>query len=118
MDTRLAELRDTLLALYECARALDAHEIAYHALAGALHAAEQLHDEATLEVIESHARQHVSLMDASHRLSAQSAAERGHHSFEQLALLAGAARLRLKGERQIQQKGRPQAPSSERRLTG
>ena len=54
--SRLAELRDTLLALYECARALEAPEVAYHALYGACHAAEQLHDLDTLGLIREHAR--------------------------------------------------------------
>ena len=54
--SHLAELRDTLLALYECARALEAPEVAYHALYGACHAAEQLHDLDTLGVIRDYAR--------------------------------------------------------------
>jgi hypothetical protein len=83
--SRLAELRDSLLALYDCARVLGSHAVAYHALAGALSAAEQLNDENTLELVESHARRH--------------AAQDG--SFEPLAKRAA----------ELKQKGRPQAPS-------
>lgn len=114
MDPRIAELRDSLLALYECARELQVHEIAYHALAGALHAAEELHDFDTLGLVEEESRRHVSLIPPEHRISAQSAAARGHPSmFEQLAALAVAARIRIGAEDRLKQKGRPKAPLAE-----
>jgi len=112
----LAELRDTLLALYECARKLGVHEVAYHALSAALHAAEELRDFDTYDLVESQARSHLKLLDSlhpPHPMSTASAAERGHHSpYEQLAVLASAARVRTHAEKVLHKsKGRPQAPS-------
>jgi hypothetical protein len=98
--SRLSELRDSLLALYECARALGAHEVAYHALCGALHAAEELHDVETIALIGEHAQRHLGVITAERR-----------PAFHQLCTLVEATKVRLKAERQLQQqKGRPQAP--------
>jgi hypothetical protein len=97
--SRLSELRDSLLALYECARALEAHEVAYHALCATLHAAEQLHDADTIALIGEEAQRHVDLLTPDRR-----------PAFHQLSTLVEAAKVRLKAERLQQQKGRPQAP--------
>lgn len=100
MDSnRLAELRDSLLALYECARAIEAHEVAYHALCGAFHAAEDLHDLGTLALVSEHARRHLGKITQEQR-----------PAFHQLSTLVEAAEARLRAERQLQEKGRPQAP--------
>jgi hypothetical protein len=89
--SRLSELRDSLLALYECARAMGAHDVAYHALAGALRAAEDLHDHRTLRMVEEQARRHLTLMHGD---------ESGNRElFTELAARA-----------LQQEKGRPKAP--------
>ena len=108
----LEQLRDDLLKLHAEARALGEHEVAYHALAGVLHAGESLQDLDTIGEVEAKAREHgtwISEHDPKHSLSAQSAAMRGHHSiFEQLATTATAARARIKAEKLThKQKGRP-----------
>ena len=98
----LTRLRDRLLELHAEARELREHQVAYHALAAALHAAESLRDIHTVEHVAALARQHGEWIDTNeplHPLSGQSAALRGNHSvFEQLAATCAAVRARLKSE--------------------
>jgi hypothetical protein len=99
---QLAQVRDDLLRLYAEAREIGEHQVAYHALAAVLHAAESLRQSDVLEQIAALAREHGRLIDQNeprHPLSARSASIRGHHSiFEQLAAMCAAVRARLKAE--------------------
>ena len=98
----LAKVRDDLFRLYAEAREIGEHQVAYHALAAVLHAAESLRQRDVLEQVAALAREHGRLIDQDeprHPLSAQSASIRGHHSvFEQLAAMCSAVRVRLKAE--------------------
>ena len=106
----MAELRSAAFDLFNAARAVDQYEVAYHALAAALHAAASLNDHETCRLIERYAdecRQHIDIRAPGHRLSSRSAQSRGHESvFRQLAVTAQSARLRLESELQKKQ-GRP-----------
>jgi hypothetical protein len=98
----LTGLHDALLRLHAEARAIGEHHAGYHALAGAMHAAESMRDSAALESIAALAREHARWIDQnepSHPLSTESAALRGHHGlFEQLAAMCAAVRARLRAE--------------------
>ena len=98
----LARVRDALLQLYGEARDIGEHQVAYHALAGVLHAGESLRQTDVLDQVATLAREHGKRIDQNepgHPLSAQSAAIRGHLSiFEQLAAMCAAVRTRLKAE--------------------
>jgi hydroxyethylthiazole kinase-like sugar kinase family protein len=98
----LSEVRDALLRLYGEARDIGEHQVAYHALAGALHAAESLRQPDVLDQVAALAREHrkrIDQDDPRHPLSSQSASIRGHQSiFEQLAITCAAVRVRLKAE--------------------
>ena len=102
-----------MFRLHAQARAAHEHHVAYHALAGALHAAESLADQEACVRIGLIAREHGESIDAlepQHPLSRASAEQRGHESiFKQLAVMAHSARLRM----QIpdpKNEGRPKAP--------
>ena len=98
----LAKVRDDLLRAYGDARDIGEHQVAYHALAGVLHAAESLRQAEVLDRVAALAREHcrwIDLHDPLHPLSSQSASTRGHQSiFEQLAATCAAVRVRLKAE--------------------
>ena len=98
----LAKVRDALLRLHAEAREIGEHQVAYHALAGALHAAESLRQSDVLDQVAALAREHgrwIDQNDPQHPLSSQSASIRGHQSiFEQLAATCAAVRVRLKAE--------------------
>ena len=111
-DPTLQELRDRLLELHAQARALGYHEVAYHALAAAMHAGESSRDLASIDLVEQRSREHGQWLDShdpQHPLSSPSAAQRGHHSlFQQLAATCAAVRARIKAELLTgKQKGRP-----------
>ena len=99
---QLARVRDELFRLYGEARNIGEHQVAYHALAAVVHAAESLRQSDVLDQVAALAREHgrsIGHNDPRHPLSAQSAAVRGHHSiFEQLAVTCAAVRTRLKAE--------------------
>ena len=98
----LSKVRDALLRLYGEARDIGEHQVAYHALAGLLHAAESLRQQDVLDQVATLARGHCKQIDQNdpqHPLSSQSASIRGHQSiFEQLATTCAAVRARLKAE--------------------
>jgi hypothetical protein len=102
MPETLNNLSERLMALYNEARALGQHHVAYHVLAAQHHAGEALRDLPALELVENRAREHsdwLALHEPGHLLSPQSAATRGHPGvFEQLAATAAATRTRLKAE--------------------
>jgi DNA-binding IclR family transcriptional regulator len=102
LEHELTKLRDALLQLHAEAREIGEHQVAYHALAGALHAAESLREVDMLEEVGALAREHGRWIDQNeptHPLSSHSAALRGHQSiFEQLAAMCAAVRARLKAE--------------------
>ena len=111
-DATLHQLRDRLLELHAQARAVGEHQVAYHALAAAMHAGESLRDVASLDLVEQRSREHGQWLDANdskHPLSRHSAAQRGNHSlFEQLVATCASARARIKAENlTAKQKGRP-----------
>ena len=98
----LAQVRDELFRLHAEAREIGEHQVAYHALAAALHAVESLRQSDMLERVAALAREHARWIDRNdpgHPLSTQSAATRGHQSiFEQLAAMCAAVRARIKAE--------------------
>jgi hypothetical protein len=98
----LSKVRDALLRLYGEARDMGEHQVAYHALAGVLHAAESLRQPEVLDQVAALSREHCKRIDQNepqHPLSSQSASSRGHQSiFEQLAATCAAVRVRLKAE--------------------
>ena len=110
MDQSLSQLRTSALDLFNAARALEQYEVAYHALAAVLHAAEVLADPETCRVVERYAdecRQRLDAHAPEHKLSSRSAQAHGHEAiFRQLAVTAQSARLRIESERQKKQ-GRP-----------
>jgi|SRR5262245_28430764 len=101
-EQQLTKLRDALLELHAQAREIGEHQVSYHALAGALHAAESLRQADMLEEVATLAREHGRWIDEhepQHALSTHSAASRGHQSiFEQLAAMCAAVRARLRAE--------------------
>src|SRR5262245_61826718 len=115
MDQSVHVLLASSLDLFAAARAAGQYEVAYHALCGALHAAESLEDSPTCTVVEHLANECRDAVDANgttHKLSSQSAAMRGHESvFKQLAVMAVSARLRMEVDGQVQKRQeRPRAP--------
>ena len=98
----LIVLRERLLEVHREARALGEHQLAYHALAGVLHAGQSLRELDTCDTVEALAREYARWIDdhePKHPISSQSASLRGHPSiFEQLATTAAAMRARLKSE--------------------
>jgi hypothetical protein len=115
MDQLLDRLRDDSLSLFRTAREAEQYEVAYHALAAALHAAEAQDHPATCDVVERLANECREVVDANstrHKLSSESAALRGHESiFKQLAVMAVSARLRMEAEHKL--KGHPKVPSAD-----
>ena len=120
MDRPLLQLQTAAHALFEAARNADEYEIAYHALAAALHAAERLDDAAACAEVErlaNECRDRIDHEDPGHKLSSTTAHQRGHASiYRQLALTAVSARLRIEANAVRQKtKGalrRPLGPSS------
>ena len=113
MDQPLNALRAAAFDLFNAARRAEQYEVAYHALAAALHAAESLADPETCRVVEQYTdecRQWIDIHAPAHKLSSRSAQARGHESiFRQLGVTAQSARLRIESDLQKKQ-GRPEAP--------
>jgi hypothetical protein len=101
-DAELRRILDQLLDLHRESVRLGEHEVAFHALAAAGHAAEGLDDVETLERIASLSREELASIDANlpqHRHSTRSADQRHHRSiFEQLAVTATTMRQRIMAE--------------------
>jgi len=91
-----------LLELHRDAAGIGEHEVAFHALNAAAHAAERLEDVDALERIARLSREELATIDAArpeHRHSSQSADRRNHRSiFEQLAVTATIMRQRIHAE--------------------
>jgi hypothetical protein len=80
--------------------AADGHfEVSYHALAGAMHAADDAHDSAALSVVADCCKERQAIVDArkpTHKMSTRSARERGNMPlFSSLGVSTGATRARL-----------------------
>lgn len=120
MDRPLLQLQAASIALFESARNAEEYEVAYHALAAALHAAEGLDDAAACAEIErlaNECRLHIDHDEPAHKLSTSTAHQRGHESiFRQLALTAVSARLRIEADAVRQKtkgaRGRPLGPDT------
>jgi hypothetical protein len=72
---------DRLLALSREAHGCGFHEVAYHALIGAMHAAQSGHDRAGVALTADEAREQINWIDThvpGHRLSTSSAARHDH----------------------------------------
>jgi hypothetical protein len=93
-----AKLSDDLLADSRLALAAGMYELAYHALAGALHGAEAASDDQRLRAIQAEAASQQSAVDERsprHRLSRLAGKERGHKGwFDALAIQANAVMSR------------------------
>jgi hypothetical protein len=88
------KLSDDLLAESRSALAAGMYEVAYHALAGALHGAEEASDDQRLRAIQAEATSQQNAVDErspQHRLSRLSGKDRGHRGwFDALAMQANA----------------------------
>lgn len=97
----------TLLASHQAALDLREHEVAFHALSAAGHAAEGLRDLEALREVERLATSELAWIDAhdaGHRHSTRSAKRRGHRSiFDQLAVTAAGMCARLEADRRLEQ---------------
>jgi hypothetical protein len=93
---------DELLKLHRESSDLGEHEVAYHALAAAAHAAERLEDVDALAHIAALSQDELASIDANlprHRHSSRSANQRHHRSiFEQLTVTATTMRQRINAE--------------------
>ena len=100
-----AGLSDVLLEVTRRASAAGMYETAYHALAGAMHAAEDGADLQRLAVIREEALRQQDIVDAAspdHRLS-RKGGEQGHRGWlETLAMLASAASVRMRGAEAVE----------------
>lgn len=98
-NPQLEPLLQKLLEIHQATFAMGEHEVAYHALAAAAHAAERLQDVATLLKIEQACIEELGWIDAhepEHKHSSLSAKGRGHHSiFTQLSVTTASMRTRL-----------------------
>jgi hypothetical protein len=107
VDPSLSALRGAAFELFNAARAAEQYEVAYHALAAALHAGENLADQETCRLVEQYAtecRQWIDVHLPRHKLSSQSAQARGHDSiYRQLTITAQSTRLRLESDLQKKQ---------------
>ena len=90
-----------LLAINSEAHTSASYEVAYHALAAALHAAHGAHDEPGVLRVKKLAEEQIEWIDAhdsAHPLATASAAERGHATvYAMLAQQANAMALMLRG---------------------
>jgi hypothetical protein len=90
--TLATKLTDELLADSRAALDAELYEVAYHALAAALHGAEAARDDGRLREIQAEATRQQNMVDArspSHRLSRNSGRERRHGGwFDALAVQA------------------------------
>lgn len=97
------ELYPRLLTLYEAAFRERRHEIAFHLLSAAAHAADDAGDTEALESVERLARDHLAWLDAhdaEHRLATFAARTRRHESvFTNLAATVNSMRARVDAER-------------------
>jgi hypothetical protein len=102
-DLTVSELYDSFLGTYEAARAAGVIASAYHALAGALHCADALDDEAGVKQVKSLAERLRAALDRTalaDRLSAEPAMARGQSSvFVSLAIQAESILVRLRAGR-------------------
>jgi hypothetical protein len=91
-----------LLDLHAACAALGEHEIAFHSLSAAAHAAESMADIGMLDRISAMSREELAWLDANdphHRLSTRSAAARRHQSiFEHLGVTAATMSQRVHAE--------------------
>jgi hypothetical protein len=105
-DTPLRPLLDQLLQVHRAAWELGEHEVAFHALSAAAHAAENLCDQPALARIAQLSRDELAWLtenEPRHRL-AFGIATRNHQSmFEQLAITATAMRQRLAADHVVAQ---------------
>lgn len=107
MQKPIEEIYDSFLADSDASWEAGITEAAYHALAGALHCAEVLQDEARVKHIKTQAdrlRTSIDLQQPAHRLATASAKERGQLSvFATLAGQADAITARLHATRAVSQ---------------
>lgn len=101
----LRAMTDTLLRVYHDAHRARAHDVAYHALAAAAHAAEDADDAERLGEIEQLAREHLRWLDEhepEHRHADAPSRRRGHPSiYEQLAVTVVSMRLRVESAQHL-----------------
>lgn len=97
---KLPEVYQRLLAINGEAHALASYQVAYHALAAALHAANDDHDEPGVLRVKKLAEEQIEWIDthdSAHPVATASAAERGHASvYAMLAQQAKAMALMLR----------------------
>jgi hypothetical protein len=102
----LDQCYDVLLAIDREALAESQYELAYHALAGALHCAEAARDEERVAHVAALVEEHRRRVDAEeppHPISSAAAAARGHRSlFETLAGQAASLLARLRSTAAIE----------------
>jgi hypothetical protein len=105
-DTPLRPLLDQLLEIHRSAWEIGEHEVAFHALSAAAHAAERLRDEAALTRIAQLSRDELAWLtrhDPGHRMASGIATRKHQSMFEQLAITASSMRQRIRGEQLIEE---------------
>lgn len=97
-DTPLRPLLDQLLQVHRSAWEMGEHEVAFHALSAAAHAAEHLRDQPALTRIAQLSRDELAWLtehEPRHRMTAGIATRHHKSMFEQLATTATGMRQRL-----------------------
>jgi hypothetical protein len=94
-------LTEVLLTAASQASDAGLYEVAYHALAGAMHSAEEAGDRDRLATVREEALRQQSVVDAGapeHRLSSRGGQQQGHQGwFDTLGVMASAASVRMRG---------------------
>lgn len=101
----LQALLRQLLYGHHAARQLGEHEVSFHILSAAAHAAERLHDDEALEQVARLSRDELAWLAANqpaHRMVAGTVTPLHQSMFEQLAVTATAMRQRLAADRAVQ----------------
>lgn len=103
--TGLRSLLDQLLQIHRSAREMGSHEVSFHALCAAAHAAQDLGDEEALARVAELSRDELASLgqnDPEHRLAAGVSTHNHTSVFEQLAVTATAMRQRIHSDRVLE----------------
>lgn len=103
--TGMRSLLHQLLNVHRSARELRAHEVSFHALSAAAHAAQELNDDQALTHVAELSRDELAWLgqnDPEHRLAAGISTHNHQSVFEQLAVTATAMRQRIHSDRVIE----------------
>ncbi|HEU4562894.1 MAG TPA: hypothetical protein VFS20_34000 [Longimicrobium sp.] len=102
----LRSLLDQLLQIHRSAREMGSHEVSFHVLSAAAHAAQDLGDQEELTHVAELSRDELAWLrrnNPHHRLAAGVATQHHDSVFEQLAVTATAMRQRIHSDRVIEE---------------